>query len=110
VEKNVKISILLDLYGMLLTETQRKAIREHYDEDLSFAEIGDNIGKTRQAVHDAVKKGVLALNTYEEKLRVMARYIAFEKDIAKIKDMVISNKDKDMILKELDKLQNLMEE
>ncbi len=108
-EKNVEISILLDLYGMLLTDVQRKAIREHYDEDLSFAEIGDSIGKTRQAVHDAVKKGVLALSDYENKLGVMARYITFEKDIAKIKDMVNSDKDKDMILKELDKLQNLME-
>ncbi len=109
-EKNVEISILLDLYGMLLTETQRKAIREHYDEDLSFAEIGDSIGKTRQAVHDAVKKGVSALYDYEEKLGVMARYIAFEKDIADIKDMVNNNKDKDMILNKLDKLQNLMEQ
>lgn len=108
-EKNVEISILLDLYGMLLTDAQRKAIKDHYDEDLSFAEIGDAQGKTRQSVHDAVKKGVLALYGYEKKLGVMARYIEFEKDIARIKDMVEKNETKDTVLAELKKLQNLME-
>lgn len=109
-EKNVEITILLDLYGVLLTKIQRKAIREHFDEDLSFGEIADSIGKTRQSVHDAVKKGAQALYEYEKKLGVMTRYMAFEKDIVNIKQMVENGKDKQMILKELDKLQNLMEE
>jgi predicted DNA-binding protein YlxM (UPF0122 family) len=60
-------------------------------------------------VHDAVKKGVLALYGYEKKLGVMARYIEFEKDIARIKDMVEKNETKDTVLAELKKLQNLME-
>ena len=108
-EKNVEISILLDLYGMLLTDAQRKAIKEHYDEDLSFAEIGGALGKTRQSVHDAVKKGVLSLYEYEKKLGVMTRYIEFEKDISRIRDMVENNEAKETILAELKKLQNLME-
>ncbi len=109
-EKNVEISILLDLYGMMLTKVQRQAIKEHYDEDLSFAEIAQSIGKTRQSVHDAVKKGEKALYEYEKKLKVMNRYIAFEKDIAQVRQMVEAGEDKEMILKELGKLQNLMEE
>ena len=108
-EKNVEITILLDLYGSLLTEVQRRAIREHNDEDLSFSEIAESLGKTRQAVHDAVKKGISALYAYEKKLGVMERYIAFEKDIAKVKEMVACDEKKEMILNELNKLQNLME-
>jgi predicted DNA-binding protein YlxM (UPF0122 family) len=109
-EKNVEISILLDLYGTLLTKVQQKAIKEHYDEDLSLAEIGDAMGKTRQSVYDAVKKGVTALYGYEKKLGVMERYISFEKDIVRIEKMVKSGENKESVLKELDRLKNLMEQ
>ena len=54
-QKNLSYSILLDFYGSVLTEKQRIILTEYYDEDLSLAEIAENMGITRQGVRDAIK-------------------------------------------------------
>ena len=51
-EKNVKISILCQLYGKLLSEKQLEFIDDYYNNDLSLSEIAENHGITRQAVRD----------------------------------------------------------
>ena len=47
-QKNLAYSVLLDFYGPVLTEKQRVILTEYYDEDLSLAEIAENLGITRQ--------------------------------------------------------------
>ena len=49
-EKKVEISILLEIYGNLLTEKQKEYMNYYYNEDLSLSEIAENDGITRQAV------------------------------------------------------------
>ena len=39
--KDLNVTILLDVYGQLLTEKQRNAIDMYYNEDLSLSEIAD---------------------------------------------------------------------
>ena len=46
--KDLGFSILLDYYGMVLTEKQRNILTEYYNDDLSLAEIAENYGITRQ--------------------------------------------------------------
>ena len=53
--KDLGFSILLDYYGMVLTEKQRNILTEYYNDDLSLAEIAENYGITRQGVRDAIK-------------------------------------------------------
>ena len=55
-EKNVKVSILLDIYGKMLTEKQYKLLDDYYNNDLSLSEIAENERITRQAVRDNLKK------------------------------------------------------
>src|SRR5690606_7734233 len=69
----VRIGLLIDLYGGLLTDRQRTFIQAHYEEDLSFGEIARTHGVSRQAVHDAVKHAEAALDEYESKLRLLER-------------------------------------
>ena len=38
-EDRVQISLLMDLYGPLLTEKQREVMEIYYDDDLSLGEI-----------------------------------------------------------------------
>ena len=61
IEKNIRVSTLLDYYGAMLTEKQRNFIELYYNEDLSLAEIGNPLGITRQAVMSLIKRteGVL---------------------------------------------------
>ena len=67
-EKNVKISMLWQIYGKLLTEKQYKVIDYYYNQDLSLSEIAENEEITRQGVRDIIKKGEKKLFEYEEKL------------------------------------------
>ena len=93
-EKNVKISMLLDIYGKLLTEKQYYLLNDYYNQDLSLSEIAENEGITRQAVRDNLKKGENNLLEYEEKLGVMKKTLLQEEKIAAILSQItkISNK------------------
>ena len=104
-EKNVKISILLDIYGKLLTEKQYKLLDDYYNKDLSLSEIAENEKITRQAVRDNLLKGENNLLEYDEKLGLLNTI----KEIDEIKELVnsIESKDRkviDKIIKKLDKL------
>ena len=75
-EQRVELNYLLDFYGPLLTEHRRELMRLYCEEDLSLAEIADQMEITRQGVSDAVNKAKRQLNDYEAKLGLVARYIA----------------------------------
>ncbi|MCM1305814.1 MAG: hypothetical protein NC037_06095 [Bacteroides sp.] len=68
-----EISILRDFYGSLLTEKQDEMLRLRYDDDLSFGEIAEILGVSRQAVLDSLNKGEKHLVEYEEKLKCLDR-------------------------------------
>ena len=83
-EKNVQISMLLGLYGKLLTEKQYEFLDDYYNNDYSLSEIAENEGITRQAVRDIIKKGEKKLFEYEEKLLFMKKTQNQEKKIQDI--------------------------
>lgn len=78
-EKKVEVSMLLQIYGELLTEKQYRVIDYYYNEDLSLSEIAENEEITRQGVRDIIKKGEKKLFEYEEKLLFMKKTINQEK-------------------------------
>lgn len=83
-EEKIKISMLLETYGKLLTDKQYTLLDDYYNKDLSLTEIAENEGITRQAVRDFLKKGEKKLFEYEEKLGVMKRNTMQEEKIADI--------------------------
>lgn len=83
-DNNVKISILCDLYGKLLTEKQFEFLDDYYNNDLSLSEIAENNNITRQAVRDIIKKGERKLFEYEEKLEFMKKTLNQEKKLEKV--------------------------
>jgi len=94
VEKNVEISILLDVYGKILTKKQYDLLNDYYNNDLSLSEIAENENITRQAVRDNLKKGENKLFEYEEKLNIMKNSIIQEEKIAIILSEIKKIKDK----------------
>ena len=84
VENSIKISVLLEIYGELLTEKQYDLLNDYYNNDLSLAEIAENEQITRQAVRDNLKKGEKRLFNYEEKLGIMKKNKMQEEQIANI--------------------------
>ena len=83
-DEKVKISILCDLYGKLLTQKQYEFLNDYYNNDLSLSEIAENNEITRQAVRDIIKKGEKKLFKYEEKLLFMKRMSNQEKKIQQV--------------------------
>ena len=82
-EEKVKISMLCQFYGKLLTQKQCEFINDYYNNDLSLSEIAENNNITRQAVRDIIKKGEKKLFEYEEKLQFMKRTLNQDKKIEK---------------------------
>ncbi len=72
--KNLKISLLLDFYGAILTEKQRESLELYYNEDLSLAEIAEIAQISRQGVRDNIKRGENILLEMEEKLGFFEKY------------------------------------
>lgn len=93
-EKNVKISMLCQLYGKLLTEKQYIFLEDYYNNDLSLSEIAENEGITRQAVRDIIKKGENKLFEIEEKLGFMKKMFNQEEKIAIILSELTQIKEK----------------
>ena len=85
-EEKIKISILLSLYGKLLTKTQAKYIELYYNEDLSLSEIGDNEDITRQAVRTILVKSKNKLQEYEEQLGFMKKQENIKKLVIEIEN------------------------
>lgn len=83
-ENKIKISMLCEFYGALLTKKQYEFLNDYYNNDLSLSEIAENNNVTRQAVRDIIKKGEKKLFEYEEKLTFMKRTLKKEKKINKV--------------------------
>ena len=83
-EEKIKISILLEIYGKLLTEKQNEYMGYYYNEDLSLSEIADNDGITRQAVREIIVKSKNKLEEYENKLQLMKKRNRKQKNKRKI--------------------------
>ncbi len=93
-EKNVKISMLNQIYGKLLTQKQYEILDDYYNQDLSLSEIAENNQITRQAVRDILQKAEKKLNEYEQKLKLMKKEAEQEKKIQKILNQITKQKEK----------------
>lgn len=63
--KDLKVVLLLDYYGGLLPEKQRRLVEYYYCDDLSLAEISETEDITRQGARDAIVRAVKKLNDFE---------------------------------------------
>ncbi len=74
-EKNLHTTVLFDIYGDMLTSRQQAVIDMYYNQDLSLAEISEQIGITRQGVQYTLKHGEDALWHMEQVLGLAAQSI-----------------------------------
>lgn len=72
--KDLRMTVLLDFYGDMLTEKQRDFLGYYYNDDFSLAEIAENEGITRQGVRDSIKRAEAQLNDMETRLGLVRRF------------------------------------
>jgi len=87
-KKTIKITMLFDFYGSLLTEKQQKIIKNYFYDDLSLAEIADNIGISRQGVYDHLHRSEESLEDYEDNLGLLKKYNKIRANINDLEDMM----------------------
>lgn len=86
--KDLKLVILLDFYGGLLTEKQASALDGYYNQDLSLAEIAEEMGISRQGVMAFLKQGEKHLKSFEEKLGLASRFSEISSGLEEMKSIV----------------------
>ncbi len=86
--KDMRITLLLDFYGELLTEKQREALELYYNDDLSLGEIGADFGISRQGVRDNIKRAEAILFEMEEKLGLAEKFSRIKTSLDSIRTQV----------------------
>ncbi len=71
--ESYELVLLFDYYGELLTERQKTCFDLHYNQDLSLAEIAQELSVSRQAVFDNISRTEALLKKMEQKTGCVRR-------------------------------------
>lgn len=89
-EKNVEVSLLFSFYGKMLTDRQADTVELYYNEDLSLAEVGAELGISRQGVRDNLKRAEAILYDTEDRLCLVQRFLGIKNKLSEI-DRIIAD-------------------
>jgi len=107
-EKIVEQTLLFDFYGELLTDHQRKIYEEVILNDYSLSEVAENMGVSRQGVHDMIKRCGKILDDYEKKLHLVKRFVSIREKVNQIHELTMQDKITDSVasMKQIENLTN----
>lgn len=83
-EKFVEQTLLYDFYGELLTERQQQVYESVVLEDYSLSEVAEDLGISRQGVHDMIRRCNHTLEEYERKLHLVEKFLCIRQQVHKI--------------------------
>ena len=69
----LEMTLLFDYYGELLTERQKMCFDLYHNQDLSLAEIAQELQVSRQGVYDNLSRAEATLRNMEEKTGCVRR-------------------------------------
>ena len=78
------MTLLYDYYGALLSEKQQTCFDLYYNQDYSLAEIAEEVGISRQGVHDSITRAESVLRSAEEKTGFIAKEARLQTALAVI--------------------------
>ena len=71
IEQIIKVSQLYDFYSELLSQKQKQYLNDYFFNDLSLTEISENYEISKQAVSNNIKRTIIELEQFEEKLNLI---------------------------------------
>ena len=86
-EKFVEQTLLYDFYGELLTERQQQVYESVVLEDYSLSEVAEDLGISRQGVHDMIKRCNHTLEEYESRLHLVEKFVNIRRQVQKIQKL-----------------------
>ena len=87
-EKNVRMAILFDYYGEMLTDKQKEYFDLYYSENLSLSEIAENDGISRQGVRDVIVRAESIMEDAETKLGMIRQHQELEANLADVEALL----------------------
>lgn len=112
-EDHIEMSMLMDFYGVLLTDKQQEIMNLYYNENLSLAEISELTNTSRQAVHDIIKRCHKLLLEYELKLKLkenLLKKIEKKKSAFKYLENIKKDSTEPVILEKIDRLEEILKD
>ncbi len=97
-EKSVHISMLLEMYGKLLTDKQQDVIDLYYNQNLSLSEIAEELNITRQGVRKSLIDAENRLFDIEEKLGLLKEKLERDEVILEITKRINDKNIKDSLM------------
>lgn len=83
-ERIFEMALLYDFYGELLTDHQKRVYEDVVMSDMSLSEVAEELGISRQGVHDTVKRCDKILLEYEDKLHLVAKFDNMKNYVSKM--------------------------
>lgn len=95
-EKFVEQTLLYDFYGELLTERQQQVYESVVLEDFSLGEVAEELGISRQGVHDMIRRCNHTLEEYEKKLHLVEKFLCIKKQVQRISQIAEKYQDREI--------------
>lgn len=92
----LEMTLLFDYYGDLLTDRQQMCFDLRHNQDLSLAEIAQELNVSRQGVHDNLSRAESLLRNMEQKTGCVGRDLTCRraaKEILKAAQALLSHND-----------------
>ena len=95
-ERFVEQTLLYDFYGELLTERQQQVYESVVLEDFSLSEVAEELGISRQGVHDMIRRCNHTLEEYEKKLHQVEKFLCIKKQVQRISQIAEKYQDREI--------------
>ena len=86
-------SLLFDFYGELLNEHQRDVFSASVFDDMSYSELADEFGCSRQAAFDLIRRINQKLEGYEKRLGLVKRFSEAKNKNKEVAELIASAKE-----------------
>ena len=114
-------ALLYDFYGELLSEHQKDVYSAAIFDDMSYSELADEFGCTRQAAFDLIRRTNQKLEGYEKRLGLVTRFTEAKENNQAVTELLtkagkyiensdMDNKDKKELSNYLDQIGKISEE
>ena len=100
----VEKTLLFDFYGDLLTEHRKEIYEAVVFNDMTLSEAAEEFSISRQGIHDLIRRCDEAMESYEDKLHMIACYRMIRDKVRKLKTLMPSEEAQQLIGSILDDL------
>ena len=97
-DDKLRMGMLLDYYGSMLTEKQQNVMEMYCSEDYSLREISEVLHISRQGVLDCIQRAKATLDGMEKNLGVCKRQLALEAGLRELLEERTIQADQQLLL------------